>query len=279
MAGAAHDDDVVDVEGGVGRGELDVEAGAGEDGPGLETGVAEASLGGAEDDADDVLLGRKVDLVRRDLAVLAEIDADVAVVDDDAAQGSVIQALLQPLGFVVHLAGNGADGIALAERHPPDLVLLDIQMPGMDGWETAARLRASGREPLRIVMVSANVHEFRAGGDGDSSHDAFITKPVDLDQLLIVICNQLDLTWRHAAPASSPAVDTRISPLPAEASRFVEALHALVKVGHVRGIESTLDEFEVSVPAAAPLVSTLRRHSGDFNLKALRKALDDVDAR
>ena len=122
----------------------------------------------------------------------------VLVIDDDVSQRTIFQALLRPLGFVVEAAGSGAEGLALAAACSPDLVLLDIQMPGASGWEVAALLRAAHGHALKIVMASANAHEFRAGGDGASSHDAFITKPIELDALLALIGTMLDLQWEGA---------------------------------------------------------------------------------
>ena len=199
----------------------------------------------------------------------------VLVIDDDPAQRAILQSFLRPLGFVVHAAASGADGIALAERCPPDLVLLDIQMPGLGGWEVAARLRAAHGERLRIVMASANAHEFAAGGDGHSSHDAFCTKPIELDALLATIGSQLDLRWEKAEAAAAPDQPPPSGmPLPDEAAPFLQRLRDLAKVGHARGIEDTLDEFQQAVPAAAHLVLALRRQLSDFDLRSLVQTLD-----
>jgi CheY-like chemotaxis protein len=197
----------------------------------------------------------------------------VLVIDDDPAQRAILQSLLGGLGFIVHAAPNGAKGIALAARIQADIVLLDIQMPGLGGWEVAERLREAHGTPLRIVMVSADAHEFRAGGDGRSSHDAFVTKPVELDALVALIGAQLDLRWEETettAPEALPAPP----PVPGEAIPFLHRLSAYAKVGHVRGMQGVLDELDTAVPAAAPLVSTLRRQLNDFDLRSLQKTID-----
>jgi signal transduction histidine kinase/DNA-binding NarL/FixJ family response regulator len=202
----------------------------------------------------------------------------ILVIDDDAAQRTVMQTLLRPLGFEVHAAGTGAEGIALAERDRVDLVLLDIQMPGMSGWETAERLRVTHDATMPIVMVSANAHEFRAGNDGNSAHDGFITKPVDFDALLGIVCTKLGLTWQRAPSTVAPS-EAEAQPLPPEAAPYLETLRQLARIGHVRGIERTLDELAEAVPSAAALVAMLRRHTGDFDLRLLVKALDDAGGR
>jgi signal transduction histidine kinase/DNA-binding NarL/FixJ family response regulator len=202
----------------------------------------------------------------------------VLIVDDNPAQLVVVQHLLRPLGFEVFVANGGADGLALAQRCAPDLVLLDIQMPGCSGWDIAAQLRESFGRSLRIVMVSANAHEYRAGGDGEARHDGFLTKPVDLDALLDVVGRQLGIRWIAAGEAAAePASGAASARLPAAAAPYLERLRHHVKVGHVRAIETLLAELEADVPDSAEAVAEMRRLLGNFDLRALARRLDHVD--
>jgi len=198
------------------------------------------------------------------------------VIDDNPSQLTVVQHLLRPLDFAVFAATGGAEGLALAERCSPDLVLLDIQMPGRNGWEIAAQLRAAFGQRLRIVMVSANAHEFRAGGDGHSNHDAFVSKPVDLDALLDTIGRQLDLAWIVTAEEAAGAEMSAPAKLPEAASPFLANLRHYIKVGHVRAIGMVLTDLEAEIPESAGAVAEMRRHLGDFDLRALARALDNV---
>jgi len=200
----------------------------------------------------------------------------ILVIDDNPSQLTVVQHLLRPLDFAVFAATGGAEGLALAERCSPDLVLLDIQMPGRNGWEIAAQLRAAFGQRLRIVMVSANAHEFRAGGDGHSNHDAFVSKPVDLDALLDTIGRQLDLAWIVTAEEAAGAEMSAPAKLPEAASPFLANLRHYIKVGHVRAIGMVLTDLEAEIPESAGAVAEMRRHLGDFDLRALARALDNV---
>jgi signal transduction histidine kinase/CheY-like chemotaxis protein len=202
----------------------------------------------------------------------------ILIIDDDPSQLVVVQRLLLPLNFLVFAATSGAEGLALAESCAPDLVLLDIQMPGCTGWEVAAQLRATFGRSLRIVMVSANAHEYRAGGDGQSHHDAFLSKPVDLDALLDMVGRQLGLDWiasgdgeveRAASPSSGA--------LPQAAEPYLVSLRHHVKTGHVRGIEKLLAELEAEVPDSAGAVAEMRRHLDDFDLRGLARRLGNGD--
>ncbi len=196
----------------------------------------------------------------------------ILVIDDDPAQLAVLQGLLRPLGFTVYAASNGTAGLDLAAHCAPDLVLLDIQMPGMTGWTVAAQLRARSGDRLKIIMVSANSHEFAAGGDGNADHDGFVLKPVELDALLDVVATRLGLTWDSAAPAP-PAPVVVDAPLAGAGSQIAE-LRRLGKLGHVRGIDTGLDRLEVDFPASQALVAQLRGKVRDFDLKAFLKLLE-----
>jgi signal transduction histidine kinase/DNA-binding response OmpR family regulator len=202
----------------------------------------------------------------------------VLVIDDDLSQTSVMIGLLRPLGFQVFTASQGAEGLALADLCTPDIVLLDVQMPGLGGWEVANRLRAKYGDAFPIVMVSASVQEYRAGGDGTSSHDAFVTKPVHLEALLDVIGRQLGLEWQSGRMAPAPE-GPGAAALPDSASPFFAKLRLLAKTGHVREIETTLAALAANVPESAPVVAVLREHLDNFDLRSLVKTLDHVDPR
>jgi signal transduction histidine kinase/CheY-like chemotaxis protein len=200
----------------------------------------------------------------------------ILLIDDDPAQLAVLQGLLRPLGFSVYAASNGAEGLDLALRCAPDLVLLDIQMPGLSGWEVADRLRSlavSGQAaPVKILLVSANAHEFAAGGDGGAAHDGFVTKPVELEALLDTIAGQLGLDWLPDAGAPADCAIPAADLAPA-AARIAE-LHRLGQAGHIRGIETALDALAEELPAARPLVEQLRARVRGFDLAGFLRLLD-----
>ncbi len=109
----------------------------------------------------------------------------VLVVDDNEQNRALAQATLEDDGYEVVLAVTGEEGIQQFERHKPDCVLLDVRMPGMDGFTVCARIRGlPGGESAPIVFLTAlrDVETFdsalRAGGDD------FLTKPVRPSELL-----------------------------------------------------------------------------------------------
>ena len=97
----------------------------------------------------------------------------------------------------LHLAELPEQGLALAARQPPDLVLLDIQLPGMDGFEVLRRLRAlPGLAALPVVAVSANAMPADLALAEQAGFDAYLSKPVDMARLLALV----DAAFSDAAP-------------------------------------------------------------------------------
>jgi CheY-like chemotaxis protein len=203
------------------------------------------------------------------------------LVDDDPAQLHALRGLLQPLGFKVYTASSGAEGLDLAKRCSPDLVLLDIQLGDLTGWDVVRQLRAlhvAGKlrpdgDTMKIVMVSANAHEFAGGADRNAGHDGFVPKPVQFDALLDAIATQLGLSWQFQSVGSTADAGLPLPGLAAPAHR-IDRLRYLGQIGHVRGIEVELDALATEFPASAPLVEQLRCHVRSLDLNAYLGLLD-----
>ncbi len=107
--------------------------------------------------------------------------ARVLVVDDDAMIRSYIDMALKEEGHEVLAAEHGAAALKVLEAANPDVILLDMRMPTMDGWEFARRYRASpGQKAPIVVMTAAQDASQRAEQIGA---DFFLSKPFDLDAL------------------------------------------------------------------------------------------------
>ena len=113
-----------------------------------------------------------------------ERPARILVVDDNARNAALLEAILVPRGYEVTVASDGPTALEMVERSVPDLVLLDVQMPGMDGFEVCRRLRARPEtEFLPIVMVTATAESQKATSTLAGADD-FIRKPVDQAELM-----------------------------------------------------------------------------------------------
>lgn len=120
--------------------------------------------------------------------------AYVLVVDDDPADRWVLCEALDLEGHEVAEAANGAEAIDKLEEGLPDLILLDIMMPRMDGWKFLDELRGRGyREHVRVVMVTA-LNDAETVGRTSREGVAHIGKPFDLQELLDKVNAALSLS-------------------------------------------------------------------------------------
>jgi len=106
----------------------------------------------------------------------------VLVVDDEPHVLEALRALLEGRGYAVRTARNGGLALEAVSTARPDVVLLDLAMPGLDGVEVCRRLRASGRVP--IVVLSARTEERQKVQALDAGADDYVTKPFPTEELL-----------------------------------------------------------------------------------------------
>jgi two-component system, NtrC family, nitrogen regulation response regulator NtrX len=118
--------------------------------------------------------------------------ARVLVVDDEAAIRDTMRMILEYDGYECLVAGAGQEGLTIAERESPDLVFLDIKMPGLDGLEVLGRLRALN-ETLPVVMISAHGSASTALEAGRLGAFRFIEKPLSKDSVLDAVREGLEL--------------------------------------------------------------------------------------
>ncbi len=109
----------------------------------------------------------------------------ILVVDDDESILEMIDVALSFEGYQVDTAPHGAAALELLRSRQPDLILLDMRMPVMDGWEFSRRYRETSGPLAPIVVLTAD----RSAGDSASQvdADAFLAKPFDLAELLQVV--------------------------------------------------------------------------------------------
>ncbi len=113
----------------------------------------------------------------------------VLVVDDEADVRLIARLVLTAAGFEVIEAESGEVALdAISGGPPPDVVLLDVRMPGIDGWEVLRRLRADlGQESLPVVVFTADMTARTETPAALHPDDLFITKPFNTDQLLGIV--------------------------------------------------------------------------------------------
>ncbi|WP_290049767.1 response regulator transcription factor [Amycolatopsis solani] len=124
----------------------------------------------------------------------------VLVVDDDETVRDVVRRYLEVAGFTVDQAGDGADGLAKFAAHEPDLVVLDVMMPGINGLEVCKRLRQVSQVP--IVMLTALGEEENRIAGLQLGADDYVTKPFSPKELALRVASVLR---RARMPRPQPA--------------------------------------------------------------------------
>jgi two-component system response regulator MprA len=106
----------------------------------------------------------------------------VLIIEDDEAILRFLRRGLAYEGYVVDTASDGHSGLTMARDNPPDVVVLDWMLPGLDGLEVCRRLRAGGPVPILMLTAKDTVHNRVQGLDAGA--DDYMVKPFDLDELL-----------------------------------------------------------------------------------------------
>jgi PAS domain S-box-containing protein len=189
----------------------------------------------------------------------------ILVVDDMADNREVLRGLLEPLGFAVNEATDGLGALAAAARQPPDLVLMDLVMPGMDGLEATRRLRGTPEmaKPPVVIACSASAYpedRQRSRAAGCVDH---LAKPVRGAELCAVLEAHLPLAW-ETAPVETQVLETDPAPITPERR---EVMLDLVRRGQIRPLREYLEALP-AVPAE------LREAVAGFDLKRVRALLE-----
>ena len=112
----------------------------------------------------------------------------VMVVDDHVASGDLLREILSMEGYVVRVAHCGQDAMAAAREFKPQIALLDVGLPDMNGYALARLLKADpALNQIRLVALSGYAQSADAASSQDESFDHYLLKPVDVEQLLSVL--------------------------------------------------------------------------------------------
>lgn len=149
----------------------------------------------------------------------------ILIVDDDADIRGLLRELLERAGYDVAEGANGREGLRTLYATSPDLVLLDVSMPEMDGWQTLERIRDLGDIP--VIMLTARTAELERVRGLKAGADDYVAKPFDFDELLARV--RAVLRRRRAGEEPLVYADLAVDPRTREVQRGGQPVELTVR--------------------------------------------------
>jgi len=208
----------------------------------------------------------------------------VLIVDDYQINRDLLRRLLVRLGFEVAEAENGQECLCKAVEFQPDVILMDLLMPVMDGLETARRVRQLPElKDVVLIALSASVFENTQQESLNAGYNHFLPKPIEANQFLEQLRVHLGLEWiyeecsdRQKPPTSSLSDATDFPAYASLSPTASESIAMLVKLAAMGDIEGIFDEsakLESLDHKLVPFVNRLRQLAKGFQLKQIRNIL------
>jgi len=194
----------------------------------------------------------------------------ILVVDDKWENRTILINMLSELGFNVIEAQNGAEALTVAQRELPDLIILDLVMPVMDGFELARQVRKLEGQLKDIVMIaaSASVFDHHQLESLQAGCNEFMPKPIRTDLLLNILGKYLPLEWLHENPEahSSAAAGPLVGPSREQANMLFE----LALKGNIRKITEYANQLQQE-PQLRPFSEEILKMARKFEISKIKE--------
>src|SRR4028119_377838 len=201
----------------------------------------------------------------------------ILIVDDRWENRSVLVNLLEPIGFTFTEAENGQAGLEKAREKLPDLIITDLAMPIMDGFELLKHLRKSQElKRLKVLVSSASVAQIDQQMSIEAGGDDFLTKPVDAEELLMLVAKHLQLTWKYDATELSTS-DNKLSAtelIPPSAADL-QILLELAQDGLLRELAETAAEIGQKDERYQPFIQEVIQLAKQFQTENIEQLIQE----
>ena len=195
----------------------------------------------------------------------------ILAVDDKEANLIVMRTMLEPIGFIVDTAETGSKALELARFARPDVVFLDLMMPGMDGFETASRLLAQNRD-LAIVAATAHSGEAMTERALAAGFREVVNKPIELHHLLDSIKKHAEIEWVYGVIKPTPEAERReqsMELIRPPAGIDLDDFLDLARRGYVKSLEERAERLIQEKPEFTPFARRVESMARDFKLTEL----------
>ncbi|PPT10601.1 Adenylate cyclase [Geitlerinema sp. FC II] len=211
----------------------------------------------------------------------------ILVIDDKWENRAVLLNILEPLGFEILEATNGAEGLVKTVSEAPDLIVTDLVMPELDGFEMMRRLRQMPQfKTLPIIVSSASVFELDQHRSLDMGGNEFLPKPVQVEELLDKLQLLLQLDWIYSeTPREATALtvaseeetdEMELVPLPlSELEVFLD----LARRGSLRKLQKQVAALAERDPQYAPFARRIRQLVKEFQEREVLKLLEQYQTQ
>ncbi|MDM8551370.1 AAA family ATPase [Desulfobacterales bacterium HSG2] len=190
----------------------------------------------------------------------------ILIADDLPSNSAVLRDWLTPLGFDTTEAEDGEEAVELAQAVRPDLILMDLRMPVMNGFEAAGKMRRiPALSDVIIIAVSAGAYDTDRERSLAAGCDDFLPKPVRWGKLEAMMEKYLNLEWKYETEEESPEPSSLIPPPPEETA----VLYDLAMMGNIKGIRERADHLEALGEAFIPFARKLRKMARSFEIEAI----------
>ncbi|XGV86174.1 MAG: ATP-binding protein [Limnothrix sp. BL-A-16] len=207
----------------------------------------------------------------------------ILIVDDRWENRAVLLNLLEPLGFRVIEAQNGQEGLASLQSEQPDLVVTDLAMPVMDGFEFLKQIRTNDKlHQTKVIVSSASVAQLDQEMALNSGGDDFLGKPVDATALFELLSEHLQVEWIYEPPtAASDLVVTAPTDWVAPPYETLSALLALARQANIKILREQLEHLvhtdQRYIPFAEPLLQFAQQFQAEEIEDLLQQYLADLE--
>ena len=191
----------------------------------------------------------------------------ILIVDDQPEHRQLIMSILRPLGFAMIEADSGEACLKQVKKNQPDLILLDLSMPGIDGAETAYQIRQNNYT-MPIVVLSANAYPSDRLGAINAGCNDFLSKPIQVSELLCKLKLHLVLEWCYQEDVPTLQSTHQLPPF-----EIIQELTGFVRIGDLLGLNHHLRELIQQHPEYTHFAQELMRLAGEFRLVEIKKLL------